>query len=362
MRPDVDIDRWGALEDGREVRRATLRTARGFEVQIGQLGATVTSVRAPDRDGVMDEVTLGFAAFADYRTAAYRSSRPCFGATLGRFANRIAGARFALDGVDHALAANEDGAQLHGGPDGFDERLWTLEPLSEATGVRLSLVSGHGDQGFPGELRVVVDVSVGSNADSDTLVLRYSAETDRPTHINLSNHTYFNLAGRQATTVEDHALTVFAEAFTPTDAAFLPTGEIARVDGLALDLRSGRRLGEILDSPELAMSRGLNQNYALPNGVTPTPRRVATLSEARHGRTLDVLTTQPGLQVYSGGFLPSLRGESGERFSRNAGIALEAQHFPDTPNQPAFPSTRLDPGQVFRSETRYCFSTESIHR
>jgi aldose 1-epimerase len=352
----VEIAPWGLLEDGRTVRLATLRNARGFEVRVSDFGATIVGVRAPDRDGRLDEVVLGFSDLADYRSEAYRAAGPYFGATVGRYANRIGGARFTLDGRDYRLTANEGGNQLHGGPRGFDQAVWTMEPLASEIGLRLSLVSPDGDQGFPGRLDVTVEMALADHAD--TLVLRYRAVTDHPTHVNLTSHPYFNLDLEGAATILDHRLAVFAEAFTPADAASVPTGDIAPVAGGPLDLRAPRRLREVLDHPDLAASRGLNHNYVLRRGVAKAPRRAARLCEPRTGRSLEIRTTEPGLQVYSAGYLPDLVGRAGERFGPESGIALEAQHFPDSPNHPAFPTTRLNPEEVFVSETQLRFGVD----
>jgi len=346
----VAIRSWGALEDGSPVRLATLSNAGGFEVRVSDFGATLVSVRAPDRDGQLGEVILGFEHLADYLAPTYRAAGPYFGSTVGRYANRIGGARFTLDGCDYTLIANEGDNQLHGGPRGFDQAIWAMEPLDGEIGVRLSLTSPDGDQGFPGTLRVTVEFAVAP--DADTLIARYRAETDQPTHVNLTAHPYFNLDG--AATIREHVLEVPAGAFTPADAACIPTGEVALVAGGPLDLREPRRLDDVLDHPDLAGSRGLNHNYVLPGGVTDTPRLAARLSAS--SRTLEVWTTEPGLQVYSAGYLPDLTGQAGERFGREGGIALETQHFPDSPNRPAFPTTRLDPGLVWSSETQWRFS------
>jgi aldose 1-epimerase len=228
-----------------------------------------------------------------------------------------------------------------------------MDPVPGEIGVRLSLTSPDGDQGFPGTLRVGVEMLVA--AEANVLTVRYRAETDRPTHVNLTSHPYFNLDPEGATTIRDHRLAVFADAFTPVDATGVPTGEVAPVAGRPLDLRQARRLGDILDHPDLAGSRGLNHNYALPGGVAETPRPAARLSAPNSGRIVEIWTTEPGLQVYSAGHLSELSGLAGERFSREGGIALEAQHFPDSPNRPTFPSTRLDPGMVYASTTQLHF-------
>ncbi|MDB5454910.1 MAG: aldose 1-epimerase [Caulobacter sp.] len=352
----VEIRPWGRLETGQVVRMAILRNTRGFEARVGDYGATIVGIRAPDRDGRLGEVVLGFADFADYVSTAYRAARPCFGATIGRYANRIKGARFTLDGQEHALTPNEGDNQLHGGPRGFDQRLWTMETLPGQNGVRFSLISPDGDQGFPGTLRVSVEMAVAD--DQDSLILRYRATTDRPTHVNLTAHPYFNL-DREADTIRDHRLQVFADRFTPADGQSIPTGEIADLADRPLDLRTPAALGDVVDHPDLSQSRGLNHNYVLTKARPGALERAARLLEPRTGRCLEVWTTEPGLQVYSAGFLPTLAGRREERFEREAGVCLETQHFPDSPNQDRFPSTRLNPGEVFTSETQLRFTVET---
>ncbi len=352
----VEIRPWGRLETGQVVRMAILRNARGFEARVSDYGATIVGIRAPDRDGRLGEVVLGFADFADYVSPAYRAARPCFGATVGRYANRIKNARFILDDVEHALTPNEGANQLHGGPRGFDQALWAMETLRDQNGVRFSLISPDGDQGFPGALRVSVEMAVAG--DEDSLILRYRATTDRPTHVNLTAHPYFNLDREAAGTVRGHRLQVFANRFTPTDQQSMPTGEVADVADRPLDLRVPATLGDVVDHPDLSLSRGLNHNYVLTKAHSGALRRAARLLEPRTGRCLEVWTTQPGLQVYSAGFLPTLTGGRGERFVREGGVCLETQHFPDSPNQNRFPSTRLDTGKVFTSETQLRFTAE----
>ena len=352
----VEIRPWGLLETGQVVRMAILRNARGFEARVSDYGATIVGIRAPDRDGRLGEVVLGFADFADYVSPAYRLARPYFGATIGRYANRIKGARFTLDGPEHALTPNEGGNQLHGGPRGFDQALWTMEAVPDQNGVRFSLTSPDGDQGFPGTLRATVEMAVVDNEDS--LILRYRATSDRPTHVNLTAHPYFNLDREAADTIRGHRLQVFADRFTPVDQQSVPTGMITGVADRPLDLREPSALGDVIDHLDMSESRGLNHNYVLTLQPDGALRRAARLSEPRTGRCLDVWTTQPGLQVYSAGFLPTLAGRRGERFVREGGICLETQHFPDTPNRPGFPTTRLDPADAFVSQTQFRFHVD----
>lgn len=351
----VEVRHWGRLDDGRPVQLATLSNGRGFEAKISDFGARIVSILAPDRDGIPGETVLGFAALEDYLTDAYRAAGPYFGATVGRYANRIGGARFTLDGKEYRLAANEGTNQLHGGPVGFNQAVWTMTPLVGEIGVRLIHHSPDGDQGFPGAVSVSLEVVVAS--DANTLILRYCATTDRPTHINLTTHPYFNLATGVERTIHEHEVTVLADHYTPADDACIPMGDIVTVLGGPLNLTAPRSLGAIIDRPAPGM-RGLNHNYVLGDQSADTPRHAATLSHAATGRRLEVWTTEPGLQVYSGGYLPELQGRNGEQITPSAGVCLETQHFPDSPNQPNFPTTRREPDTPYRSQTELRYSAD----
>ncbi|MET8948628.1 aldose epimerase family protein [Streptomyces sp. NPDC004542] len=316
---------FGTLSDGTEVHRWTLERA-GTRVRVLTYGGIVQSVEVPDREGRAADVVLGFDGLDGY----LRYPEPFLGALVGRYANRIAGARFTLDGHTYALAPNNGPNSLHGGDHGFDKRVWEAEPVPH--GVRLSRVSPHGEEGFPGRLEVSATYTLDA---SGALRIAYEAVTDAPTVVNLTNHSYFDLGGGTGTA--GHVLRLAASRYTPVDADLIPAGEPADVTGSRFDFRTARRAGT-----------GYDHNFVLDKGVTDTPEEVAELHDPASGRLLTVATTEPGLQVYTADHL-------GDPFAPGAGIALETQHFPDSPNRPEFPSTELRPGGVYRSETVYAF-------
>ncbi|MEU4925671.1 aldose epimerase family protein [Streptomyces yokosukanensis] len=317
---------FGTLSDGTEVHLWTLERA-GTRVEVLTYGGIVRSVRVPDRDGRTAEVVLGFAGLDGYLA----HPGPYFGALVGRYANRIAHARFPLDGVVYALEPNSGPNSLHGGARGFDKRVWAAEPVEG--GVRLSRVGPHGEEGFPGRLEVSATYTLDA---CGALRIAYEAVTDAPTVINLTNHSYFNLAGSGH--AGGHELRLAASRFTPVDADLIPTGVLADVAGSRFDFRASRTVGS-----------GYDHNFVLDKGVTTDPQEVAELHDPASGRTLTVATTEPGVQLYTADHLAS-------PFAPGDGIALETQHFPDSPNHPGFPSTVLRPGETFRSQTVYAFS------
>jgi len=318
-------EHFGTLSDGTPVRRWTLERA-GVRVRILSYGGIVQSVEIPDRDGRTGNVVLGFADLDGYLD----HPEPFLGALIGRYANRIAGARFPLDGVTYALEPNNAPNSLHGGSGGFDKRVWEVTPAGEH-GVRLSRVSPHGEEGFPGRLEVSATYTLDA---SGSLRIAYEAGTDAPTVVNLTNHSYWNLAG--SGDASGHELRIAAGRYTPVDADLIPTG-VADVTDTRFDFREGKKVGA-----------GFDHNFVLDGGVTPAAREVAELHDQASGRVLTVATTEPGLQLYTADHLS-------EPFAPNDGVALETQHFPDSPNRPEFPSTVLRPGEVFRSETVYGF-------
>lgn len=342
----IECRHWGTLPGGAPVTHIMLSRPAGLSVGISTLGATITGLWAPGRDGAPANIVLGFDDLADYLAPQYRAAYPYFGATIGRVANRIRGAAFDIDGTAHSLCANDGKHHLHGGY-GFDQAIWAHRIDGES--LRLELVSPDGDQGYPGTLQVEAIFSLPAGNE---LAVRYEARTDRATHVNLTTHGYFNLAGRDAPGIADHCLQVYADAYTPIDADALPTGEIAPVDDTPFDLRQPQRIGALIDAPhpQLAVGRGYNHNFVL-NGAAGTLRPAARLHDPASGRIMDLATTAPGLQVYSGNFLadPVAR--------RRQAIALEPQHFPDTANIAAFPTTLLRPGELYVLETRFRFST-----
>lgn len=328
----ISSDAFGTLPDGTSVERWTLERD-GSRVRVLTYGAIVQSVEVPDRDGTAGEVALGLPDLAGYLT--YTS--PFFGAVCGRYANRIGGASFTLDGRTHRLTANEGPNQLHGGVRGFDKRVWAAREVDG--GVELLLVAEDGEEGFPGRLAVSVTYTL---EPGGALRIGYRATTDAPTVLNLTNHTYWNLAGADSGSALGHELRIAAGRITPVDAASLPTGELAPVEGTRFDFREPKPVGP-----------GYDHNYVLDargDGAAALDAVAAELYDAGSGRVLTVRTTEPGIQLYTADHL-------GDRpFVPSAGIALETQHFPDSPNRPDFPSTVLRPGEEFVSTTEYGFS------
>ncbi|MEV7685405.1 aldose epimerase family protein [Streptomyces bungoensis] len=317
---------FGTLSDGTRVHRWTLERD-GVRVRVLSYGGIVQSVEVPDRDGHRADVVLGFPGLDGYLA----HPEPYLGALVGRYANRIAGGRFALDGREHTVTRNEGANSLHGGDRGFDKRVWEVEPVEH--GLRLSRVSPHGEEGFPGRLEVTATYTLQA---SGALSIAYEAVTDAPTVVSLTNHSYWNLGG--SGDAAGHELRLAASRYTPVDEGLIPTGVLEDVTGSRFDFRTARKTGS-----------GYDHNFALDKGVTPTAEEVAELYDPASGRQLTVATTEPGLQLYTADHLPA-------PFARGAGVALETQHFPDSPNRPDFPSTVLRPGEVYRSQTVYGFS------
>ncbi|MFE1247340.1 aldose epimerase family protein [Streptomyces sp. NPDC058741] len=316
---------FGTLSDGTPVHRWTLERA-GLRVRVLTYGGIVQSVEVPDRRGRTADVVLGFPDLDGYLA----HPEPYLGALVGRYANRIAGGRFPLDGRTYALETNNGPNSLHGGACGFDRRVWDAEPVEH--GVRLSRVSPHGEEGFPGRLEVAATYTL---LEGGALRISYEAVTDAPTVVNLTHHGYFNLGG--SADAGGHELRLAASRYTPADADLIPSGRLEDVTGTRFDFRRAREVGS-----------GHDHNFVLDKGVTPTPVEVAELYEPVSGRVLTVATTEPGLQLYTADHL-------GEPFAPGGGVALETQHFPDSPNRPEFPTTVLRPGELFRSETVYGF-------
>ena len=341
------------MPDGRTVSLFTLAAEGGLRVTITNYGGAIVSLLAPDRAGTPADVVLGYD-----QLGGYLKGRAHFGALCGRFANRIAHARFMLDGTEYKLPANDGVNHLHGGPQGFDKQLWDAEIVRGETerALKLSRLSLDGEQGYSGSLNVEVSYSLsGANA----LQIQYRATCDRPTPINLTNHTYFNLAGHDAGEIGGHELQLFASRFTPVDQTLIPTGELAKVAGTPFDFRTPTRIGDRIDADDEQLQRahGYDQNFVL-QPAHGEPILAVAVHEPRSGRVLEVLTTEPGVQFYSGNFLIGTEvGKGGAVYHRRNGFCLETQHFPDSPNQPNFPSCILRPGAVFQSTTVYRFST-----
>lgn len=316
----------------------TLTNNNGVEVSITNYGGTVTSIKVPDRNGVFGDIVLGYDTIEEYmRNPRY------LGALIGRYANRIAGGRFSLNGVEYQLAQNNNGANhLHGGVRGFDKRIWKVSETPAS--LHFEYFSPDGEENYPGNLTVAVDYSLN---DQNELRIEYHATTDKDTIINLTNHSYFNLAGQG--TILDHELTLQADSFTPVSDELIPTGEIRAVDGTRMDFRTPRVISE----------GGYDHNFVLNDWQLGSVRSVAKLREPKSGRVMEVFTTQPGIQFYSGNFLDgSLIGKGGVAYEKYAALCLETQHFPDSPNQPNFPSTVLRTGETYNETTIYKFTTD----
>lgn len=325
----------------------TLTNADGLEARISDYGGTVMGLKTPDREGRLADIVLGFTTIEPYLAGT-----PYFGAIVGRYGNRIANGSFALDGHRYTLAQNNGTNSLHGGIAGFDKKLWTAEPFADAQGqgLRLSYVSPDGEEGFPGALAVTVVYRLGND---NALAIDYSATTDQPTVVNLTNHSYFNLSGDRALPILDHVLQVNADRFTPVDDRLIPTGEWRALDGSPLDFRTPTAIGARIDAEDeqIRLGGGYDHNYVLNQAVPHEEIVAAQVVEPVSGRTLTVRTTEPGMQFYTGNFLDGA-------FAKRCGFCLETQHFPDSPNQPGFPSTQLRPGETYRTRTVYAFGIE----
>ena len=354
--PTISVRSFGSA-GGEAVDRYTL-TNGDLEIAILTYGGIIQRVDAPDGTGERANVVLGFATLDDY---VKFNGGPYFGAITGRFANRIAGAAFTLDGQDYRLPVNNAPNCLHGGPHGFDKHIWNAEQIRDgsAIGVRLARISPDGEEGFPGALSVSVTYLL---TDANQLRIDYQATTDKPTVLNLTNHTYFNLAGEGSGSIYKHELMLNASVFTPTDDNLIPTGELAPVDGTPFDFRRAKQIGPAIreSHPQLITARGFDHNFVIDR-PDPDDVSLALAVWAVHppsGRRLEVHTTEPGVQFYAGNFLDgTLTGPSDRVYRQSDGFALETQHFPDSPNQPDFPSTVLRPGQELHSTTTFTFAT-----
>jgi aldose 1-epimerase len=350
--PSLGRHPFGDLAEGESVELFTLSNGNGLTVELLSFGGIVHRILAPGRDGTTANIVLGLPTLDDY----VHRNRPHFGALVGRLANRLAGGSFVLDGVRYQVDRNDGPNSLHGGSLGFDKRLWQVEELltdPDWCTVVLGYTSESGEMGFPGRLTVLAGYTLTAGG---VLRIEYTAETDAPTVVNLTNHSYWNLAGEGAGTIDDHVVTLAADAYTPVDDTLLPTGTIEPVAGTPLDFTVptpiGARLAE--DFEQLRLAGGYDFNYVL-NRPDPTSLAwAATLHEPASGRELAIWTTEPGIQLYSGNHLDgTLAGTGGSPHIWRAGVAFETQHFPDSPNHPDWPTTILRPGEVFRSATEY---------
>jgi aldose 1-epimerase len=329
----------------------TLTNAHGIEARIMTYGAALVSLRTPDRTGQFKNIILGFDALEPYLAGV-----PYFGATVGRYANRIADGRFTVDGTSYQLPRNNGRNSLHGGNRGFDKRVWQAQPIESPQGpaLRLTYVSAAGEEGYPGVLTAHVTYRL--NHD-DSLAIEYEATATAPTPVNLANHAYFNLTGDSKRTILDHVLTINAGRFTPVDATLIPSGDMRAVADTPFDFRQPRVIGAHIgdEDEQLRRGGGYDHNWVLDKSSAKALTLAAILVDPSSGRSVEIRTTQPGLQFYSGNFLDGKPSGTGSVFAYRTGLCLETQHFPDSPNRPAFPSTLLRPGQVYSEKTLLTF-------
>ncbi|WP_205692974.1 aldose epimerase family protein [Cellulomonas sp. IC4_254] len=351
----ITSEPWGATEDGTAVERYTLSN-RGMTVRILTYGGIIQSLEVPNGRKDPVNVVLGFADLQGYLDN--NNPGPYFGALIGRYGNRIANGQFELDGVTYNLPINNDPNSLHGGFNGFDTKVWTATPIQNngTVALQLNYLSPDGEEGYPGNLDVQVTYTL---TRDQKLEIHYTATTDAPTVVNLTNHTYWNLQGEGTSSIFDHELTLPASGYTPVDSTLIPTGEIADVSGTPMDFRSATAIGERIREPfeQLLFGQGYDHNWVLDRPDDGSLRLAAKLRDPDSGRTLKMWTTEPGIQFYSGNFLDAtLVGTGGHVYRQSDGLALETQHFPDSPNQPQFPSTTLRPGETYDTTTVFDLS------
>jgi aldose 1-epimerase len=339
---------FGKMEDGREVHLYTLTNKNGMTVKITNYGGIVTSIITPDKNGSPGDVVLGFD-----NLSSYTKEHPFFGALVGRYGNRIAKGRFTLEGKTYKLATNNGENHLHGGKMGFDKALWEVQEINnvDAPGLKLTYMSKDGEEGYPGNLTTTVTYTL---TNDNELKIDYTAQTDKSTPVNLTNHSYFNLAAGQADNALNHMITINADKFTEVNDNLIPTGKLPSVKGTPMDFTQPHSIGERISQ----VKGGYDHNYVL-NKTGEGLSLAATVYEPLTGRYMEVFTTQPGVQFYSGNFLNgSLTGKDGKKYVKNYGFCLETQHFPDSPNQASFPTTILKPGETYNHTTTYKFSTK----
>jgi aldose 1-epimerase len=346
---NITQDVFGTLPDGRQVNRYTLKNTKGMVVKIIDFGGIVTEIHVPDRDGAFADVALGFETIGPYL-----KDSPYFGALIGRYGNRIGKGRFTLDGKDYQLATNDGENHLHGGDPGFDKVLWTA--TVESGGLALRYRAADGEQGYPGNLDATVVYSL---TEDNEIVMRFHAVCDQPTPVNLTQHSYFNLAGAGAGDILAQEITIDADKFVPIDAGSIPLGPLAPVTGTPFDFRQPRAIGERIGQPDKQLRHGSGYDHCWVLNKAVAERgltRAVHVSDPASGRVLELFTQEPGVQFYSGNFLDgSLQGK-GHDYIFRSGFCIEPQHFPDSPNQPESPNTILRPGEVYETESRYRFS------
>lgn len=349
----VEQNQFGKTADGKTVTEFVLKNKSGMQVRAMDFGATITSILAPDRYGKFADVVLGYDTLAEYEKGGY------FGPVVGRFGNRIKRGEFTLDGVKYKVDCNEGRNSLHGGKKGFDKQVWQASTSVSGSGatVKFTLVSPDGDMGFPGKLTAVVSYTL---TNDNTLELAYEVSTDKPTVQNLTNHAFFNLAGEGSGTILNHEFLINADFFVPIDSESIPTGGLRKVKDTPFDFTKSRLIGSRIDAADTQLENGGGYDHCwVLNRKTPSDMEFAArLHDSVSGRTLLVYTTEPGMQFYSGNFMKGDKGKGGKEYHFRNALVIETEHFPDAPNNPDFPSTRLDPDKVYKSKTIYMFRAQ----
>jgi aldose 1-epimerase len=351
--PGITSKPYGKTSSGTPLTLYTLTNSHGVEASITNYGAIIVSLKTPDKTGKMGDVVLGFDS-----VEPYLGTHPNFGVVVGRYGNRIGKAKFSIDGKEYTLAKNNGENSLHGGPQGFGKQVWTAKEVKRSDGpaVELTYVSKDGEEGFPGTLTSTVVYTL---TNANELKIEYKATTDKTTVVNLTNHSYFNLAG--GGDILNHQLMLAADRFTPVDAGLIPTGELKPVEGTPFDFRKPTAIGARINAADeqIKMGGGYDHNWVL-NGNAGTLRLAARVTEPTTGRWMEVSTTEPGVQFYTGNFLDgTIKGKGGQTYAKRAGLCLETQHFPDSPNKPAFPTTLLKPGATYQTTTVYKFGADA---
>jgi aldose 1-epimerase len=341
-------DIFGNAPRGEKVFLYTLRNDNGVTIKITNYGGIITSIETPDKNGKKENIVLGFKSLQDYFSDQYIKNCPYFGGIVGRYANRIAKGKFTLEGKEYTLPVNNEANCLHGGITGFDKVIWVPNSIDkpDLVGVELKYRSIHLEEGFPGNLDLTVTYTLNHKNE---FMIEYKAVTDKTTVINLTNHSYFNLTGGKEN-IMDHTLQIYAQKYTVVAEGLIPTGEIGSVKGTPLDFTSPAKIGSRMDG----LKDGYDHNYILDNPKAKLVK-ASVLTEESTGLMMETFTTEPAVQLYTGYYIPEMKGSHGETFGRYAGLALEAQHYADSPNKPEFPSTELHPGEVFKSKTIYKF-------
>jgi aldose 1-epimerase len=346
-------EKFGTLPDGREVYRYILKNRNGLEIHVINYGGIITHIFAPDRNGKVEDIVLGYDSLS-----GYLEKTPYFGAIVGRYGNRIANGKFKLDGKEYTLAQNDGSQHLHGGLKGFDKVFWEIQQLDTTlgNGLRLTYLSKDMEEGYPGNLSVTVDYVLTDNSE---LKIDYRATTDKATVVNLTQHTYFNLSGNAKRDITDHILTLNADQFVPVTNGLIPTGKLADVKGTPFDFNRPAKIGARINDKHEQITFGKGYDHCWVLSGKDSLKAAGSLYDSISGRAVDVMTTEPGIQFYSGNFLDgSITGKGEVVYKHRYGLCLETEHFPDSPNQPQFPSVVLKPGETYRTQTTYKFGTK----